>query len=133
MKIKITLLVDSIINLILGILLLAFNPKLCNLLGIPNSNTNFYPNILGAVLIGITLALAFEAFRKKDNPFIGLGIMGAICINILGGLVLISWLIFGELNLPLRGEIILWILALCLIIISGFELVFNIKVSRHIT
>jgi len=129
----ITLLIDATINLILGVLLLAFNKDLCIFLGMPMSNTNFYPNILGGIFIGITLALIFEAFRNKDNKSIGLGLIGAICINICGGLVLALWLIFGELNLPLKGEVFLWSLASFLLIISSIELVLNVKMVRHIT
>lgn len=129
MRKKITLLIDALINLILGILLLGFSPRLCIFLGVPKSNTNFYPNILGGILIGITLALIIEAFRKNENVLVGLGLTGAICINICAGLVLTLWLIFGELNLPLRGEIFLWSLAAILLVISSFEFVFNVKMA----
>ena len=129
MKKRITLLIDAFINLILGILLLCFNPVIYNFLGVPASDTNFYPNILGAVFIGITFALIIEAFGKKRSEFTGLGLIGAICINICGGLVLSLWLIFGNLNLPLHGQIFLWSLALILLIISSIELFFNMKIE----
>lgn len=126
----IILTIDAIINLILGIILLAFNSHLSHILGVPNSDTNFYPNILGAVFIGITIALVIEAFRKKESEFIGLGLMGAISINICGGVVLILWLILGGLTLPLKGEIFLWTLASVLLLISLLELLFSLKNKR---
>ena len=128
---RITLLIDALINLILGILLVCFNPVIYNFLGVPGSDTNFYPNILGGVFIGITLALIIEAFRKKDNELIGLGLIGAICINICGGLVLTFWLIFGNINIPVHGKIFLWSLASILLIISSVELFLNVKMARH--
>ena len=131
MKKKITLLIDAMINLILGILLLIFNPKLASYLGVPNSNTNFYPNILGGVFIGITFALIIESMRKDESEFIGLGFIGAMCINICGGFILALWLIFGDLNLPIHGLIFLWALVLILLIISSVELFFNIKLSKY--
>ncbi len=128
MRKKITLLIDALINAILGILLLAFNRGLSEFLGVPYSESFFYPNILGAIFIGITIALVVEAFRKKP-AYTGLGLVGAVCINMCGGLVLFLWLVFGNLHLPLRGSIFLWILSILLLVISGVELIFTIKKS----
>ena len=130
MKKRIALLVDAIINLILGILLLLF-PFVSNLLGVPSSDTNFYPNILGGIFIGITLALIIEAFRKEKSRSVGLGIIGAICINLCGGIVLIFWLLFGDLILALQGKIFLWIIAIILLGISSVELLVNLKNNQN--
>jgi len=124
---KITLLIDAFINLILGVLLLAYSPKIVNFLGVPFSDNYFYPNILGAVLLGISIALAIEAYRKPSNGFIGLGLIGAISINICGGIVLLLWLLFGGLNIPVKGLIFLWTLVFILLVISSIELFINIK------
>ncbi len=126
MRKKITLLIDAIINLLLGILLLAYNQGISDFLGVPYAENYFYPNILGAVFIGITIALVVEVFRKKPE-ITGLGLIGAICINMCGGLVLVFWLVFGNLQLPLRGSIFLWILSIILLVISSVELMFTIK------
>ncbi len=124
---KIILLFDAFINLILGVLLLAFSPKVVNFLGLPSSESYFYPNILGAVLLGITFALIIEAFRKNAVKYTGLGLFGAISINICGGIVLLLWLLFGELNLPDKGIILLWTLDILLIVISITELFIHLK------
>jgi len=128
---KITLFFDAVINLFLGIILLVFDSSLAEFFGVPYSNTNFYPNILGGIFIGITIALVLEALRKNESEFIGLGLLGAICINICGGLVLVFWLLFGDLDLPLRGEILLWSLGIMLVILSCFELVISIRITPH--
>ena len=47
------LVVDATINLLLGLLLVAFPAGLVEALGIPQAEPAFYPSILGAVLIGI--------------------------------------------------------------------------------
>ena len=127
-----TLVIDAIINLVLGILLLLF-PYVYDFLGVPASNTNFYPNILGAVLIGIAIALSIEAFSKEKNKYIGLGLIGAICINMCGGIVLTLWLLCGELTILLRGRVFLWTLACILLVISSVELIFSLKGDRTIT
>ena len=118
MKFSFILMVDAAINLILGVLLVVFNPKMIHLLGVPPAEQSFYPTILGAVLIGI--ALVIECFRRPEG-LAGLGLGGAIAINLCGGLMLAIWLISGRLNLPLRGDIFLWCLAALLVGISSME------------
>ena len=111
---------DAAINLILGILLMTFPAKLVNALGVPMADPSFYATILGGVLFGIGLALLLECYRKS-NRFAGLGLGGAISINLCGGLVLAFWLLSDKLSLPLRGQIFLWLLVLLLVGISVLE------------
>lgn len=122
MKNKIILLIDAFINFVLGILLLAFSPGLIRFLGVPPTDNFFYPNILGAILFGIGIALTVEAYRKHKTRYIGLGLIGAISINMCGGLVLLFWLIFGGLHLPVKGQVFLWVLDILLIFVSLIEL-----------
>ncbi|MGD2039145.1 MAG: hypothetical protein PVH28_14740 [Desulfobacterales bacterium] len=111
---------DAAINLILGILLMAFPAKMINALGVPMADPSFYATILGGVLFGIGLALLLECYRKSDR-FAGLGLGGAIAINLCGGLVLAVWLLSNKLSLPLRGQIFLWSLVMLLVGISVLE------------
>jgi hypothetical protein len=111
---------DAAINLILGILLMAFPAGLVKALGIPMSEPPFYATILGGVLFGIGLALLVECYRRS-NRFVGLGLAGAIAINLCGGFVLAAWLLSDKLTLPLRGHIFLWFLVLLLVGISLLE------------
>ena len=112
--------IDAIINYALGILCLLY-PYLAPALGVPVVENSFYPSILGAVLFGIGIALTIEYFRK-GSELVGLGLGGAVAINLAGGFVLILWLIFGNLAIPVRGFVFLWILAASLVLISLFEL-----------
>jgi hypothetical protein len=112
--------VDAAINLILGVLLMAFPAKLIKALGVPMADPSFYPTILGGVLFGIGLALLIECYRKSSR-FVGLGLGGAIAINLCGGLVLAAWLLSDRLTLPLRGQIFLWTLVVLLVGISLLE------------
>ena len=130
MKKKITLLIDAFINLILGILLLVFCPFIVNLLGVPSTDNYFYPNILGGVFVGIAIALIIESLRKETTNYIGLGLIGAISINISGGIVLFFWLLFGGLDLSLKGLIFLWTLDIVLILISSIELFISLKTNK---
>ena len=120
---KLILIIDAIINFILGVLLIIFSPGIVEWLGLPASSTTFYPNILGAVFIGITIALIIDVTGKKDKSTTGLGFLGAISINICGGIMLAVWLLFGSMNLPERGLIFLWLLVGILIVVSAIELI----------
>jgi len=122
---KILILVDSIINVFLGIVLLSYSEQVVKLFGLPTTDIYFYPNILGAVLFGIGIALFIE-YKRKDE-FIGLGLGGAISINMMGGIVLFLWLVIGKLTIPVQGMIILWVLDLLLIGLSSLELLAYLK------
>jgi hypothetical protein len=119
---SIILFIDAIINILLGILLLPASPRIAEIVGVPPVETGFYSSILGAVLFGIGIALLLETF-KGNRKFSGLGLYGAIAINLCGGFVLAFWLIFRELHLPLHGLIFLWILVFLLIFISIVEFI----------
>jgi hypothetical protein len=127
---KAILTVDAAINLVLGLLLLTFSPQIVQLLGVPLAEQNFYPNILGGVLFGIGIALLIECFRGSGN-LVGLGLGGAIAINLCGGLVLTAWLIFGELSIPSGGRVFLWSLAVILVVVSSIELLVHVKGRRQ--
>ena len=128
---KMILFVDAIINFVLGVLLLIFSPEIASWLGVPLSSTSFYPNILGAIFIGITIALLIDVKGKKDNGNMGLGLLGAISINLCGGTMLALWLILGDLELPVRGFIILWTIVIILIIVSVTELIHIVHSEKN--
>ena len=110
--------VDAIVNLVLGLLLLTFPGVVVEFLGIPRAESAFYPSLLGAVLIGIGIALLL-AYRRPDAG--GLGLAGATAINLCGGLALTGWLLLGDFVLPTRGYVLLASLALFLVGISAIE------------
>jgi hypothetical protein len=127
---KAMLIIDAAINLILGFLLLIFSPRVVQLLGVPTAEQGFYPNILGGALFGIGIALLIECFRGPGS-LVGLGLGGAIAINLCGGLTLTAWLIFGKLDIPVRGQVFLWSLAAILVVVSSAELLAHVKGRRQ--
>jgi len=110
------LLTDAAINLVLGALLLLYPDWLVEALGMPVVATPFFPNVLGGVLFGIGLAL-FIAYRGGAQ---GLGLDGAIAINLCGAGVVVGWLVVAPHVIPPRGKITLWIIAL---VVIGFGLI----------
>jgi hypothetical protein len=123
---KIILIVDAGINYMLGIFLMCYPFNISALLGLPVTNQYFYPVIFGAVLFGIGIALTIECI-KGDKQITGLGLAGAIAINLCGGFALALWLMFANPDIPLRGSILLTIVAILVISISLIEIYINLK------
>ena len=121
-KHKTLLVIDAIINLVLGVILLFFPAGVVELLGLPLTNTNFYPSILGAVLFGIGIALLIERYGASKN-IRGLGLGGAIAINLCGAGVLLLWLLIAPFDIPLRGNVILWSIAIIVLIVGFVEII----------
>lgn len=112
------LLTDAAINVLLGTLLLVYPPGLVEALGLPVVDPAFFPSVLGGVLIGIGLALILAARGSLG----GLGIDGAIAINLCGAGVVAGWLLVAPQVFPLRGRITLWVISLAVIGIGCVEL-----------
>ena len=113
--------IDAVINMILGIVLLFFPLGLDQLLGLPIPINYFYTTVLGGVLLGIGIALLQERLAGQKN-IRGLGLNGAIVINFCGASVLIFWLVFSDLNIPVRGIVLLWAIVILVFIIGILEL-----------
>jgi hypothetical protein len=110
--------IDAVINLLLGTFLGLFPGPTITTLGLPSTESYFYVSILGAVLFGIGIAL----FVQVRNSGQGLGLSGAIAINMCGGLCLAVWLLFGSVSATGLGMAIMWALVLVLVGISAFEM-----------
>jgi hypothetical protein len=121
-KHKILLTIDGIINLALGIILLLFPFGMAEVLGIPKSNMDFYPTILGGVIFGIGIALFIERYGSLRN-IRGLGLGGAIAINICGAIVLLLWLLTTPLDITVSGYIILWSIAIIVLLVGIVEII----------
>jgi hypothetical protein len=118
---QLLLAVDGIVNLVLGAILLFFPAGLVDVLGLPATGSFFYPSILGAVIFGIGLALFVELYGASSR-IRGLGLGGAIAINLCGGGALLVWLVGVPLDIPLHGKIILWVVAVLVLLIGLAEI-----------
>jgi hypothetical protein len=116
------LMIDAGVDLLLGIGLLLFPEGLVEMVGLPDPGLGFWSSILGAVLLGIGIALLIEVLRDPSRPA-GLGHSGAVAINLCGALVLAGWLLGGELELTMQGNLILWGLVLVLGGVSAGEII----------
>lgn len=115
------LLADAAVDLALGLPLVFFSRDLAALLGLPEPRPPFYASILGAVLVGIGVALIIECRGTRLRSG-GLGLGGALSINLCGAVVLAAWLARGALELPLRGRVLLWAVVIVCGGLSALEL-----------
>jgi hypothetical protein len=120
---KLLLTVDAIVNLILGILLLFVPVGLARWLGLPQTRPFFYASVLGAVLVGIGLALMLEAYGASLGVR-GLGLHGAIAINLCGGSAVLLQVMTVPLTMPARGRVILWTVGSVVVLIGLGEVAF---------
>ena len=114
------LLLDGTVNLLLGVFLLFSPVDLADALGVPLHRNSFYPTLLGGVLLGIGLALFIQRYGEPRG-ITGLGIAGAIAINLCGGGAFLFWLILGDLRIPTRGQAALWTVAVVVLLIGIVE------------
>lgn len=122
---RFALTVDGAIDLALGMLLLLFPRGVLTILGMPLAASAFYPSILGAVLVGIGLALLLQRFGG-DSGVAGLSMEGAAAINVCGAGALVAWLIGGTLDIPGRGYALLWLIALTVLGVAVVEIALRI-------
>ena len=83
-----------------------------------------------AIFLGIGIAMLIELFKPFEGIG-GLGLGGAISINLCGAAVLAVWLLGGGLDIPTRGYIGLWGLVGILVSLSIVELVNN-RLSKEV-
>lgn len=88
----------------------------------PKFDLSFYPSILGSILLGIGIALLMDFNQQRDDLDPGLGLRGAIAINLCGGAALYGWLILRDLQLLTLGGSFLYGPKILLIEVSLLKL-----------
>ena len=123
--------IDGVVNLLLGILLVWYPASLAQALGLSSDGRPFFASVLGGVLFGIGLALLVERYHPP-LAIAGLGLGGAIAINLCGGGVLTIWLLAGSLTLTALGHLALWSLVALLVGLSGLELYTHMRRGTNV-
>lgn len=122
--------IDGIVNLLLGVLLLWYPTSLAADFGLPADGRPFFASVLGAVLFGIGLALLIEGYRPPLR-IVGLGLGGAVSINLCAGVVLAALLAVGEHELTLLGQLALGGLVVFLVGLSSVEVYIHVRGARE--
>ena len=117
---------DGVGNLLLGVVLLALPQWVAEVVGLPAAESRFYPTVLGAILFGIGIALLLERFRSSRR-LTGLGLAGALCINLSFGIALAAWLLVTGARLTALGTLLLWALVAILVGIGSLELAVHLR------
>lgn len=100
--------IECLLKLGVGIALMVSPRILARILGLPPAENPFWPRVLGGLLVGIAAAAFIEVKFKAGS---GLGLGGAIAINLAGVSILVSLLILGQAGPLRRGRAVLWIVA----------------------
>jgi hypothetical protein len=117
LKKRTLLTLDAVVNILLGLVLVFAPFGTTDFLGLPPAGSFLYSSVLGAVLIGIGLALLIARSGAS-----GLGLAGAIAINLSGGLSVVIWLLAAPAARALPGRFLLWGIALAVLLIGIVEL-----------
>jgi hypothetical protein len=100
--------IECLFKLSVGVMLMLGPRVLARVLGLPPAESPFWPRVLGGLLTGVAAAAFIEVKLKAGS---GLGLGGAIGINLAGVAILVSLLILGQTGPHRRGRAVLWILS----------------------
>ena len=121
--------IDGVFNVLLGVGLVWYPLSVAEALGLPASGRPFFASVLGGVLFGIGVALIVERLRRRTG--MGLGLGGAVAINLCGAAVLVAWLWGSALALTVLGRSLLWTLAAFLVGLSLIEVYAQMRCPRR--
>lgn len=111
--------IEILIKLAGGLALAILPLTTARLLGLPVGASGFWPRLLGAVLIGLAGAAFIEGGTAGSK---GLGLAGAVVINLISASMLIALLVLERAAGTGRGRGLLWGLAAGLLVLSLFEI-----------
>ncbi len=107
----------------IGLLLVFLPITTARMAGLPHGNTAFWPRLFGAALLGIAGAFAVEGYNLAGGAIEakGLGLGGAVIINLTAILSLFGTLIFSAVATR-RGKVVIWLMILLLLFLTLFEI-----------
>jgi hypothetical protein len=109
---------EMLLKLVAGLLLTLAPLTTLRILGLPRPDTGFWPRVCGALLLGMAGALFLEGTSRGH----GLGLAGAIVINLCGAAVLAAQLVLEAGPASRRGRITVWLAVCLLVIVSVVEI-----------
>ncbi|MDX2258165.1 MAG: ABC transporter permease [Hyphomicrobiaceae bacterium] len=104
-----------------GAVLLLLPLTAAQVLGLPKPRSGLWPRLLGAVLLGLAAATYMEGAAQGSR---GLGLAGAIAINLVAAAVITTLLVLEGAAETVRGRLILAILAGLLVLLALVEIAF---------
>lgn len=104
-----------------GLVLIAVPLTAIKVLGLPRTDTVFWPRLLGAVLIGLSAATFMDASVRLGH---GLSLGGSMVINLATGLALAAMLVLKQGGTSRRGRALLWALVAILLGLALVEIAY---------
>ena len=97
---------DAGLRLTLGALLV-FAPRMTlTALGLPKAAETFWPRLLGTILLALAAgAIVDGRWPGKGGPSLG----GFVAINLATSFALATGLVVGQLEIPKRGRLLMWL------------------------
>jgi hypothetical protein len=88
---------DGAFNFLAGLVLLLFYRPVVTLIGWPDTDTPIYANVLGAALIGLSLAVWFAANHPEQSRDT---ILASVVAKGLAGVIILYWVFIARIELP---------------------------------
>ena len=101
--------IDLAARLASGLLLVVLPKAIIALLGLPKVPETFWPRMTGILLLAAACGTAIEArWPGKGGPSLG----GLVALNLAVSFALATALVVGQLDIPKRGRVLMWLAAL---------------------
>jgi hypothetical protein len=111
--------IETILKLSAGLLLGLAPRTTLTILGLPRTETGFWPRLLGALLIGLGAATFLEGAAGGGR---GLGLEGCVLINFSGASMMAALLLLDAGPASARGRAVMWTLVILLILLCVLEI-----------
>ena len=111
--------VEILLKLAGGLALVLAPLSTIKLLGLPRTDSGFWPRLLGAVLIGMAMALYLEGRGPGSQ---GLGLSGCVIVNFSAVSILGGSLALEAGPSSARGRVAVWALVVLLVCLSLLEI-----------
>jgi hypothetical protein len=111
--------IETLLKFTAGLVLVLAPGTAIRLLGFPQAPGNFWPRLLGALLLGIAGALFLEGSVPGSS---GLGLGGSVIVNFSAVIMLAVLLVLDRGPNTARGRAIAWGLVVLLVWLSVLEI-----------
>jgi hypothetical protein len=111
--------IETLLKLAGGLSLLLAPTVVIRLLGLPAPGAALWPRLLGAVLVGLSVATYIEGAWPGSR---GLGLAGCIAVNLAAAALIAILATVGAGAPTRRGTAVLWVLVAGLLLLVLFEI-----------
>ncbi len=112
--------IETLLKLSAGLPLALAPRSTIRILGLPRTETGFWPRLLGALLIGLAAATFLEGSSPGGR---GLGLEGCVLVNFSGASMMVTLLVLDAGPVSVRGRAMMWTLVILLILLCVLEIV----------